>query len=145
LILLDENITAAAEEQLRRWRISVRVIAGHLTHKGAKDSDLLPILHRLAQPTFFTHDRDFWTSSLCHPRYCIVHLAVEDTEAVELHSPLSPAPAIQDSGKEAWQNNPDSPDRSGSDWLAPSRFRERRLVNWRDAPSAHSWGYNGKA
>lgn len=83
MLLLDENITAAAEEQLRHWRIPARAITGHFTHKGAKDSDLVPILHRLAQPTFFTHDWDFWTPSLCHPRYCIVHLAVEDTEAAD--------------------------------------------------------------
>jgi hypothetical protein len=44
---------------------------------------LVPILHRLAQPTFFTHDWDFWTADLCHPRYCIVHLAVEDTDAAD--------------------------------------------------------------
>ena len=83
MLLLDENITAAAEEQLRRWRIPVRVITEHFAHKGAKDSDLVPILHRLAYPTFFTHDWDFWTPDLCHPRYCIVHLAVEDTEAAD--------------------------------------------------------------
>lgn len=83
MLLLDENITSAAEEQLRRWRIPARAITEHFALKGTSDSDLVPILHRLAHPTFFTHDWDFWMPDLCHPRYCIVHLAVEDTEAAD--------------------------------------------------------------
>ncbi len=83
MLLLDENITGAAEEQLRCWSIHARVITEHFAPKGITDADLVPILHRLAQPTFFTHDWDFWTPILCHPRYCIVHLAVEDTEAAD--------------------------------------------------------------
>jgi len=83
VFILDENITRSAEEQLRRWRIPARAITEHFIHKGTADSDLVPILHRLAQPTFFTHDWDFWKPDFCHPRYCIVHLAVEDTEAAD--------------------------------------------------------------
>jgi hypothetical protein len=83
VLLLDENITAAAERQLRRWRIPVRVITEHFAREGTADANLLPILHRLGQPTFFTHDGDFWMPRLCHPRYCIVHLAMEDIEAAD--------------------------------------------------------------
>ncbi len=83
MLLLDENITRLAEERLRRWRIPARVIGEHFALKGAADADLVPILHRLAHPTFFTHDWDFWRPDLCHPRYCIVHLAVENTEAAD--------------------------------------------------------------
>jgi hypothetical protein len=83
VLLLDENITVPAAKQLRRWRIPVRSITDHCAARGTADADLVPILHRLAQPTFFTHDWDFWAPELCHPGYCIVHLAMEDTEAAD--------------------------------------------------------------
>lgn len=61
--MLDENITVATEKQLRRNHISVRFITEHFAPEGTADADLVPILHRLKQPTFFTHDWDFWGSS----------------------------------------------------------------------------------
>jgi hypothetical protein len=35
----------------------------------------------LKQPTFFTHDVDFWKPELFHANYCIVHLAVKPRDA----------------------------------------------------------------
>lgn len=49
--------------------------------KGASDADIIPILHRLKQPAFFTHDADFWDPKLSHSAYCIVHLAVKPRDA----------------------------------------------------------------
>jgi len=40
-------------------------------------------LHRLPQPTFFTHDGDFSKALLCHPHYALVYLDVSDTETAE--------------------------------------------------------------
>ena len=61
--------------------IRTRKVGVELAAKGTDDADLIPILHSLAEPTFFTHDRDFWCQSLVHPAYCIVWLDMEDVEA----------------------------------------------------------------
>jgi hypothetical protein len=81
--VLDENIIAQQCEKLRQWRIPFRRIDWRLSAHGALDENLLPVLHRLPQPTFFTHDRDFFESSFCHPNYAIVYLNVGDAETAE--------------------------------------------------------------
>ena len=83
MLILDENIGAPERERLRAWRVHFRHVGETLADYGTDDADLIPILHRLARPTFFTHDRDFWTPRLCHPAYCLVFLDVEDTEAAD--------------------------------------------------------------
>jgi hypothetical protein len=49
-----------------------------------KDRDeIIPLLHSLRRPTFFTRDRDFYKPELCHSRYCLVFLDVTFDEAAE--------------------------------------------------------------
>ena len=45
--------------------------------------EIIPLLHSLRRPTFFTRDRDFYKSDLCHRRYCLVFLDVAFDEAAE--------------------------------------------------------------
>jgi hypothetical protein len=92
MIVLDENIRDTHAEILRQAGIACRKIGRELTSKGTSDADIIPLLHRLKHPTFFTHDIDFWTPELCHANYCIVHLAVKSRAAAHsiqrfLHHP----------------------------------------------------------
>ncbi len=82
--VLDENIVAQQCQRLEHWRIPFRQIGRHLSTRGALDENLIPLLHRLPQPTFFTHDEDFFKASLCNARYALVYLDAVDTEAAEL-------------------------------------------------------------
>ena len=81
--ILDENLVAQQCDKLREWRIQFRQIGRHLSMHGTPDENLIPVLHRLPQPTFFTHDKDFFRSSLCHSHYAVVYLEVSDTVAAE--------------------------------------------------------------
>ena len=46
-----------------------------------KDLDeIIPLLHRLHRPTFFTHDLGFFDPLLCHKGYCLVCLDVRAKE-----------------------------------------------------------------
>ncbi len=38
------------------------------------------LLQTLSHPTFFTRDVGFWKRSLCHLRYCLVFLNIEEDE-----------------------------------------------------------------
>ncbi|HTA30158.1 MAG TPA: hypothetical protein VK731_06720 [Candidatus Cybelea sp.] len=81
--VLDENLIAQQCVLLRAWRIPFRQIGQHLATQGTLDENLIPLLLRLPQPTFFTHDRDFFRVSLCHARYAVVYLEVSDEVAAE--------------------------------------------------------------
>ena len=81
MIVLVENIRDCHADLLRKDGIANRKIGADLTSKGTSDSDIIPLLHRLKQPTFFTHDADFWKPELSHANYCIVHLAVKPRDA----------------------------------------------------------------
>jgi hypothetical protein len=65
--ILDENIVFQQREILRRWRIPFRQIACELGKQGMKDPQIVPLLLRLKQPTFFTRDFDYFDAQLCHP------------------------------------------------------------------------------
>ena len=92
MILLDENIRQDQGERLRKWRIRFRFLVEDLAQPGIKDPEIIPLLHRLKQVTFFTHDRDYFDRSLLHRAYALVWLDVYDGEAAEyirrfLHHP----------------------------------------------------------
>jgi hypothetical protein len=80
VIVLDENVPAAQREQLHSWRIHARQIGLDVGQAGMSDEDVLPLLQRLRQPTFFTRDSDFDRRELCHGRYCLVYLEVSPAE-----------------------------------------------------------------
>lgn len=46
-------------------------------------SEIVPLLHTLRRPTFFTRDHDFYKPDPCHSRYCLVFLDVAFDEAAE--------------------------------------------------------------
>jgi predicted nuclease of predicted toxin-antitoxin system len=48
---------------------------------GAKDPDIIPLLHRHRKTTFFTLDKDFFDSALCHQAYSLVWLDVRADDA----------------------------------------------------------------
>lgn len=80
MIVLDENFSYRQRELLRGWRIRFQQIGPDLLRKGADDAEIVPLLHRLTRPTFFTWDRDFYVRDLRHGRYCVVYLDVAPTE-----------------------------------------------------------------
>src|SRR5687768_12098067 len=82
MIVLDENIIASQCEQLRGWRFSFRQIGEDLGRKGMDDvEEIIPLLHQLTQPTFFTRDDDFCNRALCHSGYCLAYLSVPKEQA----------------------------------------------------------------
>lgn len=83
MLVLDENLPADQRQLLRRWRIRFRFVGVDLATSGAEDEDLIPLLHRLPQPTFFTLDQHFYRRDWMHPSYCLVWLDVRRREAAE--------------------------------------------------------------
>lgn len=82
--ILDENIDAVARQQLLSFKIPFRHIGSDIGHSGMKDlNDVIPLLHRLRMPTFFTRDEDFYSRTLVHARYCLVYLDVRASESAE--------------------------------------------------------------
>ncbi len=78
--ILDENIVDSQRQLLRSWHSSIRQIGYDVGKSGMKDKEIIPFLHQLRRPTFFTRDEDFYQRSLCHARYCLVYLAVKKDE-----------------------------------------------------------------
>jgi len=80
--IVDENIDVFQRRQLRQWKIHFRRIGGDLGRYGMKDrNEIIPLLHTLRRPTFFTRDHDFYHPWLRHPGYCLVYLEVKPEEA----------------------------------------------------------------
>ena len=79
--VLDEHIPAEQRALLKSWRIPVRHIGCDVGRKGIQDDELMPLLHQLRYPTFFTLDFDFYQRGLCHQRYCLVCMDVYDDES----------------------------------------------------------------
>src|SRR5258706_14005667 len=77
MIVLDENIDVFQRQQLDRWGMHFRRIGGEVGRFGMKDcNEVIPLLHALRRPTFFTRDRDFYQPWLRHSGYCLVFLEV---------------------------------------------------------------------
>jgi hypothetical protein len=76
--ILDENVPESQRALLDRMRVAVRQIAVDLGHQGMNDDELIPLLHQLPRPTFFTLDIDFYKRRLCHQKYCLVYLDIKD-------------------------------------------------------------------
>ncbi|MEW6206786.1 MAG: hypothetical protein AB1631_00360 [Acidobacteriota bacterium] len=82
--VLDENIIASQRKQLESWKIHFRRIGDEVGHLGMKDMDeIIPLLHALHRPTFFTMDEDFYRPQLLHAGYCLVYLDVYPDEAAQ--------------------------------------------------------------
>jgi hypothetical protein len=81
---LDEDISAPECERLHTYKIHFRQIGLEIGCSGMKDhGEIIPLLHRLKRPTFFTLDRGFYHPMLRHQGYCLIFLDVwEDEVAV---------------------------------------------------------------
>ena len=79
--ILDENVLKNQCQILQSGRISIRQIGYDMGRKGMKDDDIIPFLHSLSRPTFFTRDLSFYDRNLCHAGYCLVCMAVGKYEA----------------------------------------------------------------
>lgn len=79
--VLDEHIPSEQRLLLRSWRLPVRQIGYDVARKGIQDDEIIPLLHHLRQPTFFTLDFGFYQQRLCHTRYCLVCMDVCEDEA----------------------------------------------------------------
>jgi hypothetical protein len=82
--ILDENIIASQRQRLRGWRIPVRQIGVDIARKGLQDEEIIPFLHHLRGPTFFTRDRGFYRREVCHRQYGIVCLEVAQRRLLSL-------------------------------------------------------------
>lgn len=116
MIVLDENIPEGQRLLLRSWRIRVRKIGDEVGRAGMSDDDIIPLLHALNRPTFFTRDRDFLQTWMCHPAYCIVHLDVGQYEAASFIRRVLRHPSLNTRAK-----------RMG----AVVRASQARLIVWR--------------
>ena len=78
--VLDENIPEEQRFLLAKWRVPFRQIGFELGQKGLKDPAIIPLLLTLPHPTFFTRDMDFCKRSLCHSRYSLIVMDVDEVE-----------------------------------------------------------------
>ena len=81
MIILDENFPDSQRQLLRGWRVSFRQIAFEIGREGMKDDEIIPLLHGLNRPTFFTLDDDFFKPRLRHGQYCLIYLDVAQYES----------------------------------------------------------------
>jgi len=81
MIILDENIREDQCQLLASWRIRVRQIGHSIGRLGMTDDEIIPLLHRLQESTFFTRDLGFYAPHLRHPQYALVCLAISRFEA----------------------------------------------------------------
>jgi len=82
--IIDENIDYFQRERLTSLKIRFRQIGIEIGHSGMKDmEEIIPLLHSLRRPTFFTRDNDFYKPRLRHSRYCPVYLDMSLDEAAD--------------------------------------------------------------
>ncbi len=82
--ILDEDISVLERDRLRARKIHFRQIGFEIGRFGMKDrDDIIPLLHTLRRPTFFTRDHGFYHPSLLHAAYCLVYLDVAFDETAE--------------------------------------------------------------
>lgn len=80
--ILDENILLSQRNLLKSWKVHFRQIGVEVGRSGMKDrNDIIPLLHTLRRPTFFSCDHGFYRGHLRHTGYCLVWLDVLDDEA----------------------------------------------------------------
>ncbi|MGH9801169.1 MAG: hypothetical protein ACRD82_12460 [Blastocatellia bacterium] len=82
--ILDENIISWQSQLLRDMKIRYRQIGVGFGRKGMNDRhQIIPLLHSLRRPTFFTRDVDFFKTDLLHAGHCLVFLDIPAGETAE--------------------------------------------------------------
>ncbi len=104
--VLDENMDDAYLGALEHLGIRAQKVGKSVGRKGITDENVIPLLHRLRSVTFFTRDKDYKRSRLCHDRYCLVYLDVEKAKTIEFIHRVLRHPAFrtwaQRRGKLIW-------------------------------------------
>jgi len=80
LIILDENILEGQRLLLDASRLAPRQIGVDIGRKGLKDEEIIVLLRRQRDATFFTRDAGFYMPNLRHRSYCLVVLSVGQNE-----------------------------------------------------------------
>ncbi len=75
--ILDENVLKDQRQLLLNWHIPIRQIGYDVGRMGMSDEEIIRVLLQLRHPTFFTLDFDFYQRNLCHARYCLVCMDIE--------------------------------------------------------------------
>ena len=83
MLVIDENLPASQRQLLRKWRIRFRAIGVDVALPGTQDENLIPVLHKLPEPMFFTLDRHFFRADWAHASYGLAWLDVADNRAAE--------------------------------------------------------------
>jgi hypothetical protein len=83
MLVLDENLPAGQQQLLRSWRIHFRVVGVEVASSGTKDENLIPVLHRLPNPTFFSLDHHFYRPGWAHSGYCLAWLDMRGRMSAE--------------------------------------------------------------
>jgi hypothetical protein len=77
MIVLDENIDVKERRRLQSWQIHYKHIGTTIGQRGMKDrNQILPLLHQLRRPSFFTFDLGFYDPAVRHANYCLVCLDI---------------------------------------------------------------------
>ncbi len=99
MLAIDENLPAGQRFLLRSWGIRFRTVGVDVASFGTDDENLIPILHRLPQPTFFSLDRDFYRPDRAHTGYALVWLDIAADEAAEFIRRFLKHPLFETQGK----------------------------------------------
>jgi hypothetical protein len=81
--ILDEHVLRDQRQLLLTWRIPIRHIGYDIGRRGIKDDAIIPLLLQFQRPTFFTLDFGFYKRRLCHERYCIVYMDIEQDQTAQ--------------------------------------------------------------
>jgi hypothetical protein len=81
--IVDENVPDEECALLEKWRLRVQKIGKGVGRGAMGDDDIIPLLHNLDRPTFFTLDAEFYKRRLRHGGYCLVFLDVSDDLVAE--------------------------------------------------------------
>lgn len=81
MIIIDENFPESQRQLLLSWRINIRQIGIEVGRKGLQDDEIIPLLIKYKNPTFFSLDFDFYNRKLCHTKYCLAFLDLGQYES----------------------------------------------------------------
>jgi len=99
LNVLDENILPDQRQRLISWAIHVRKIGIEVGRLGMGDEDIVPLLRKLARPTFFSRDSDFYQPTLRNAGCCLVWLEIAHGQAAVYVRRLLEHPAFNSEAK----------------------------------------------
>jgi hypothetical protein len=99
LIILDENILDGQRLLLEASRMALRQIGVDIGHKGLKDEEIVVLLRRQRNPTFFTRDAGFFLPVHRHRSYCLVLTSVGQYEVATFVRPFLRHPDFDNQSK----------------------------------------------